>query len=173
MLISSADDLPLGAAVCGANRQDATFTTAALASLVVDPPVEMRQVINQQVATDDSGSRNAKGRLKKSHRKQLGRQLNQGQDVRALPYLRGDGNFAKIPARYDAKQQGLRLWAPDRKKGQSRRGLGVIRSSVERSHAFLNQFGRIFRRLDRRSDFYLGWVQLACCIIFMRRGFFP
>jgi hypothetical protein len=172
VLIASADDLPLGAAVCGANRQDATFTAAALASLVVKPPVQMQQ-IDPCIIAEDSGLRTSEGRLKKSHRKRLGHQLNQGQDVRALPYLRGDGNFAKIPARYDAKQQGLRLWAPDQKKGQSRRGLGMIRSSVERSHAFLNQFGRIFRRLDRRSDFYLGWVQLACCVIFMRRGFFP
>jgi hypothetical protein len=42
-------------------------------------------------------------------------------------------------------------------------------------HAFLAQFGRIARRLDRLSKRFLGWVQLAASIIFLRaqaHGFF-
>ena len=49
--------------------------------------------------------------------------------------------------------------------------IGRIRSAVERGHAFLSQFGRIVRRLDRIVLRYLGWVQLAACMIFIRAGF--
>ena len=140
-MISTAADLPIGACVCGANRQDATFTGEALASVVVPSPVRMAQIIA---------------------------------DERALPYTRGDGNFAnKAPAREAARRNGFRLWAPDVRQGQSRRGLGRVRSCVERAHALLNQFGRVYRRWDRSAKSYLGWVQLASCLIFMRQGFFP
>ena len=166
MLVTTADDLPIAAAVCGANRQDATFTGAALASVVVDAPVQRLTTL----APQEPGRRRAGNQTNKQLR-QMSEQLWTDPDVRAMPYLRGDGNFAKIPARYQAKREGFRLWAPE--NGQSRRGLGRIRSSVERGHALLNQFGRVFRRLDRRDRWYLGWVQLACCIIFMRQGFFP
>jgi hypothetical protein len=39
---------------------------------------------------------------------------------------------------------------------------------VERCHALLSQFGRLARQLDRCSRRYLGWVQLAACVIFTR-----
>ncbi len=94
-------------------------------------------------------------------------------DARPLPYTRADGNFAKAPSRHGAAAAGFRLWAPDKKRGQSRKGLGVIRSGVERVHALLNQFGRVARRLDRDDRLYLAWAQFACCLIYMRRGFFP
>ena len=139
MLVATADDLPVGACVCGANRQDATFTGEALASVVVPVPAEPGAAA----------------------------------DARALPYTRADGNFAKAPAREAARRAGFRLWAPDVRNGQSRRGLGRIRSSVERCHALLNQFGRVCRRLDKDDCRYLGWVQLACGLILMRQGFFP
>jgi transposase len=54
-------------------------------------------------------------------------------------------------------------------------GLGRVRAAVERGHAWLNQFGRVGRRLDRSAGRFLGWVQLAACIIFIRaeaNGFF-
>jgi hypothetical protein len=162
--------LPLGAAVGGANRQDASFTDAALASVVVPSPVQTR-LTQGQGECEVQRRRYEDGKLTGATVREMKNQFKKGQDVRALPYLRADGNLAKLPARYDAKQQGFRLWAPE--KDQSRRGLGRIRSSVERVHALLNQFGRIFRRLDRRQSWYLGWVQLACCVIFMRQGFFP
>ena len=111
------------------------------------------------------------GKLSRSQRREVHERLHGGRDVRSLPYLRGDGNFAKDPSRYAAKQQGFRLWAPG--EGQSRRGLGRVRSSVERAHALLNQFGRVFRRLDRDDRRYLTWAHLACGLIFMRQGFFP
>jgi hypothetical protein len=167
VLIATADDLPLGAVVCGANRQDASFSAAALSSVVIDPPADRPAAASlmpgKGLRRDGKQSRGQLQKLK---------QILHGQpDVRALPYVRGDGNFAKIPAQAQARQQGFRLWAP--KPRTARVGLGRVRSSVERAHALLNQFGRVARRFDRRANWYLGWVQLACCIIFMRQGFFP
>jgi hypothetical protein len=187
VLIASADDLPLGAAIAPAHQQDSTFTQRALASVVVELPLENTPLLQWPVRRSARHHRNQRrrhrrafcphlkrkrgGRLNRPTIGRLNLELQQGQDTRALPYLRGDGSFAKIPAKADAKRQGFRLWAPV--AGESRRGLGIVRSAVERVHALLNQFGRIFRRLDRSDKRYLAWVQLACCIIFMRRGFFP
>lgn len=155
--------------------------------MVVELPLENTPLLQWPVGCNVKHHRNKRRRHRREFcphlkRKRGGRlnrptigllklELQQGQDTRALPYLRGDGSFAKIPAKADAKRQGFRLWAPA--EGQSRRGLGIVRSAVERVHALLNQFGRIFRRLDRSDKRYLAWIQLACCIIFMRRGFFP
>lgn len=165
-MVATAEDLPIGAAICGANRQDATFTGCALASVVVQGPVDRACEVPQQEA-----GRRADGKQSNAQLRKLQEQLHGQPELRAMPYLRGDGSFAKIPACLQSKQQGFRLWAP--RRGQSHSGLGRIRSSVERAHALLNQFGRVCRRLDRSAQRYLGWVQLACCIIFMRQGFFP
>ena len=92
-------------------------------------------------------------------------------DLRDLPSARGDGAYGNEPTRQRAAAQGFRLRAPSR--GQTKlSGIGRIRSAVERGHAFLSQFGRIVRRLDRIALRYLGWVQLAACVIFIRAGFF-
>ena len=176
MLVATAQDLPVGAAVCGANHQDASFVDAALADVVIDLPFEPpppEPCMSQQLKpSQDQQPRRADGKLSTAQRQQVKRELmEQLPDVRAMPYVRADGNFAKDPTRLQAKRQCFRLWAPG--LGQSRRGLGPIRSSVERAHALVNQFGRIARRLDRCAKRYLGWVQFACCLIFMRRGFFP
>jgi transposase len=210
VIVASADDLPLGVAVCGADRQDATFTGPTLDDLVVRVPVdlpvdaasshpqfqfptpvepdgdgeqvddeggedgearaEVRQSTPPTSADAPRGAR-ADGKLSTGQRAEVRRLLREGRDVRSLPYMRGDGNFAKDPARLAAKRRGFRLWAPAR--GQSRRGLGRVRSSVERAHALLNQFGRVFRRLDRDERRYLNWAYLAAGLIFMRQGFFP
>lgn len=156
----------MGAVVCGANRQDASYTGEALASLVLPVPGTWPRASVAPACPQANTHRS------KAQRRQ-GQQQGQdpAEDVRARAYLRGDGNFAKAPARAAAKGQGYRLWAPG--PGQSRRGLGRIRSSVERSHALLNQFGRVGRRLDRDDRHYLAWVQLAACFIYMRQGFFP
>jgi hypothetical protein len=95
----------------------------------------------------------------------------QSADVRDLPSARGDGAYGNEPTRQRAAASGFRMRAPSR--GQTKLpGIGRIRSAVERGHAFLCQFGRIMRRLDRIVSRYLGWVQLAACIIFIRAGFF-
>ena len=92
-------------------------------------------------------------------------------DLRDLPSARGDGAYGNEPTRQRAAANGFRMRAPSR--GQTRlSGIGRIRNAVERGHAFLSQFGRIVRRLDRIVLRYLGWVQLAACVIFIRAGFF-
>jgi transposase len=95
-------------------------------------------------------------------------------DVRALPQARADGAYGNRPSRARAEAAGFRLQAPGR--GQARRpGVGRVRCAVERGHAFLAQFGRIARRLDRCARRYLGWIELAACVIFIRaeaHGFF-
>lgn len=46
-----------------------------------------------------------------------------------------------------------------------------IRSSVERFFAWLKSFRRIQTRYDRLASTYLGFVQLGCVMILMRRVF--
>jgi len=88
-------------------------------------------------------------------------------DTRDLPRSRADGAYGNRPSKARAAAAGFRMEAP--KRGKTRQpGVGRIRCAVERCHAFLSQFGRIARRLDRSSQRYLGWVQLAACVIFLR-----
>ena len=88
-------------------------------------------------------------------------------DPRDLPHSRADGAYGNRPSQERAKAAGFRLEAP--RRGRARpAGVGRIRCAVERCHAFLSQFGRIARRLDRTMKHYLGWVQLAACVIFLR-----
>jgi transposase len=88
-------------------------------------------------------------------------------DVRDLPRSRADGAYGNRPTQGRANTAGFRMEAP--RRGKARRpGVGRIRCAVERCHAFLSQFGRIARRFDRASHRYLGWVQLAACVIFIR-----
>jgi len=95
-------------------------------------------------------------------------------DPRDLPHARADGQYGNRPTQQRARAAGFRMLAPWR--GQTRPpGLGRIRSAVERGHNWVAQFGRIARRLDRLTRRYLGWVQLAASIIFLRaesHGFF-
>jgi transposase len=91
-------------------------------------------------------------------------------DPRDLPSSRGDGAYGNAPTRESASASGFRMRAP--KRGQTRLpGIGRIRSAVERGHALLSQFGRVARRFDRLAAYYLAWVQIAACIIFIRAGF--
>jgi len=97
--------------------------------------------------------------------------ISRDTDPRDLPSARGDGAYGNEPTCQRAEQHGFRMRAP--KRGQAKiAGIGRVRSAVERGHAFLCQFGRVFRRLDRLSPHYLGWIQLAACVIFIRAGFF-
>jgi transposase len=99
---------------------------------------------------------------------------NAGPDPRDLPRVRADGAYGNGPTRKRATDAGFRMLAPGR--GQTRRpGVGRVRCAVERGHAFLSQFGRVARRFDRDGRRYLGWVQLAAAVIFIRHeanGFF-
>lgn len=92
-------------------------------------------------------------------------------DARGRPTARADGAYGNQPSRDRAASQGFRLHAPGR--GQRRPGVGKVRNAVERCHNFLAQFGRVARRLDRSARNYLGWCQMAACLIFVRSGFVP
>jgi len=92
-------------------------------------------------------------------------------DVRSLPGAIGDGGYGNGPSRERAKAAGFRLRAPGR--GQKQAGVGKIRNAVERCHNFFAQFGRIARRFDRSAKRFLGWIQLAACVILVRSGFVP
>jgi hypothetical protein len=90
-------------------------------------------------------------------------------DERSLPTAQADGSYDNRPTRERARAAGFRLRAPGR--GQKRPGLGKVRNAVEGCHNFFAQFGRVARRLDRSGRWFLGWVQLAACIILIRSGF--
>jgi transposase len=90
-------------------------------------------------------------------------------DPRSLPTAQADGAYGNRPSRQRANAAGYRLQAP--KRGEKRPGVGQIRNAVERCHNFFAQFGRSARRFDRLAGRYLGWVQLAACVIFVRSGF--
>lgn len=90
-------------------------------------------------------------------------------DERGLPGAIGDGGYGNKPSRERAKNAGFRLRAPGR--GQKESGVGKVRNAVERCHNFFAQFGRIARRLDRSAKRFLGWLQLAACVILIRSGF--
>ena len=92
-------------------------------------------------------------------------------DVRDLPSAKADGAYGNGPTAGRAQAAGFRMRAP--RRGQTRLpGVGRIRCAVERGHAFMSHFGRVVRRFDRCDRTYLGWVELAACVIFIRAGFF-
>ena len=90
-------------------------------------------------------------------------------DERGLPTAQADGSYGNKPTRERAVAAGFRLLAPSR--GERRPGVGRVRNAVERCHNFFAQFGRVARRWDRSGRRYLGWVQLAACVILIRSGF--
>ena len=92
-----------------------------------------------------------------------------GMEWRSLPRVQADGAYGNGPTRARAQRAGFRLQAPQRGKAQP--GVGTIRHAVERCHNFFAQFGRVFRRFDRSARHYLGWLELAACIILLRSGF--
>ena len=90
-------------------------------------------------------------------------------EARSFPTAQAAGAYGNRPARQRAQTAGFRLQAPSR--GQRQPGVGKIRQAVERCHNFFAQFGRIGRRLDRSAQRFLGWIELAACVIFLRSGF--
>ena len=79
------------------------------------------------------------------------------------------GAYGNGPTQERARRAGFRLQAP--KRGKAQPGVGKIRNAVERCPNFFAQFGRVFRRVDRSARRYLGWLELAACIILLRSGF--
>jgi transposase len=94
---------------------------------------------------------------------------NEQPDVRDLPRGIADGAYGNKPTAERARRAGFRIQAP--KRGRKRPGVGKIRNAVERCHNFFAQFGRVFRRFDRSARRYLGWLEMAACVILLRSGF--
>ena len=90
-------------------------------------------------------------------------------DVRDQPHAQADGAYGNQPTRERGRRAGFRVLAP--KRGEKRPGVGKIRNAVERCHNFFAQFGRVFRRFDRSARRFLGWIEMAACVIFIRSGF--
>ena len=90
-------------------------------------------------------------------------------DPRAWPRAQADGAYGNGPSQERAQRAGFRLQAPNRGKAQA--GVGKSRNAVERCPNFFAQFGRVFRRFDRSARRYLGWLELAACILLLRSGF--
>jgi transposase len=90
-------------------------------------------------------------------------------DARDLPRGIADGAYGNKPTAQRAERAGFRMQAP--KRGKKRAGAGKIRNAVERCHNFFAQFGRVFRRFDRSARRYLGWLEMAACVILLRSGF--
>jgi transposase len=90
-------------------------------------------------------------------------------DERSLPSAIADGAYGNKPTQQRGREAGFRIRAP--KRGQKGTGVGKIRNAVERCHNFFAQFGRLRVRLDRCAKRFLGWVQMAACVIFIRSGF--
>jgi putative transposase len=57
----------------------------------------------------------------------------------------------------------------EKKKKQKRRYKRRRRWVVERTNSWHNRFRKLLVRYEKRSENYLGLVQLACCIIVYRR----
>nr|WP_240811023.1 IS5 family transposase [Streptomyces tendae] len=100
----------------------------------------------------------------------------------AVPHIRGmRGRPRSKPKRlfadrgYDFDKYRRLLWKRGIKPLIARRGvahgsgLGKTRWVVERTFAWLHQFKRLRTRYERRADLHLGLLQLACCVICLRR----
>ncbi|KQW12686.1 transposase [Streptomyces sp. Root369] len=100
----------------------------------------------------------------------------------AVPAIRGPrGRPRRKPRRlyadrgYDFDKYRRLLWKRGIKPMIARRGvahgsgLGKVRWVVERAFAWLHQFKRLRIRYERRADLHQGLLELACCLICLRR----
>src|SRR3984893_12910386 len=90
-------------------------------------------------------------------------------EERSLPGAIGDGGYGNKPSRARAKAAGFRLRAPSR--GRMQPGGGEIRNLGLGCYNLFGGFGRVARRLDRSAKRFLGWLQMAACVILVRSGF--
>src|SRR5262245_21268500 len=81
--------------------------------------------------------------------------------------LQGDRGYDSEPVRQLLRWLGLTPVLAERKT-ESGSGLGVFRWFVERTISWLHQFGRLRRRLDRRTELQNAFLQLACALICLR-----
>lgn len=81
--------------------------------------------------------------------------------------LQGDRGYDSEPVRQLLRWLGITPVLAARYT-ESGSGLGVFRWFVERTIAWLHQFGRLRRRLDRRTELQNAFLQLACALICLR-----
>jgi transposase len=81
--------------------------------------------------------------------------------------LQGDRGYDSEPVRQLLRWLGITPVLAARYT-ESGSGLGVFRWFVERTLAWLHQFGRLRRRLDRLTEFQNAFLQLACALICLR-----
>jgi len=82
-----------------------------------------------------------------------------------MMYLAGRGIAARIKERANKKKR------PGRPRIFDHETYTRVRSGVERFFAWLKSFRRIQTRDDRLASTYLGFLQLGCVMILMRRVF--
>ena len=80
-----------------------------------------------------------------------------------MMYLAARGIAARIKGRANRKRK------PGRPRVFDYENYTRVRSSVERFFGWLKSFRRIQTRYDRLASTYLGFLQLGCVMILMRR----
>jgi transposase len=78
--------------------------------------------------------------------------------------LQGDEGYNSEPVRQLLRWLGITPLLPKRNREHGS-GLGVFRWFIERTIAWLHQFGRLRRRLDRHTELQNAFLQLACALI--------
>jgi transposase len=99
--------------------------------------------------------------------------------VSPLPQrLIGDRAYDSDPLDSRMRARGIELIAPhrrDRKRPRTQDGRPLRRYKrrwkIERLFAWLQNYRRILVRYDRHLDNYLGFVQLGCIVILLKRCF--
>ncbi len=81
--------------------------------------------------------------------------------------LYGDRAYASGAKRGGLRQRGIEPFIPDQRAPHGS-GWGVVRRFVERTISWLHQFGRLRRRLDRRTELQDAFLKLACALICLR-----
>jgi transposase len=81
--------------------------------------------------------------------------------------LQGDRGYDAEPVRQVLRWLGITPVLAQRHTEHGS-GLGVFRWFVERTISWLHQFGRLRRRLDRRTEVQNAFLQLACALICLR-----
>jgi len=75
-----------------------------------------------------------------------------------------------MPDRVEAKGliPHIRTRGEERRQKKRKRGFRARRWVVERTHAWINRFDKLFIRREKKAENYLGLVHLACAVITLR-----
>jgi transposase len=90
-----------------------------------------------------------------------------GRPRRRPESLYGDRAYASEAKREELRERHIEPFLPDQRAPHGS-GLGVVRWFVERTLSWLHGFGRLRRRLDRKTELQEAFLQLACDLICLR-----